>query len=92
MNGFSRADVLGHLAADQHAVGARAEVLQHADLVVDLGAARDDHERPLDLAEQRAEVLELGEQQQPRVGGQQVGDRPRSRRGRGGREPNASLT
>ena len=61
------AHLLGHLAADQHRVGARAEVLEHADLVVDLRAARDDHERLLDVAEQRAEVAQLVEQQQPGV-------------------------
>ena len=35
------AHLLGHLAADQHGVRATAEVLQHAELVVDLRAARD---------------------------------------------------
>ena len=68
------ADLLGHLAADQHRVGAAAEVLQHAELVLDLGAAGDEHERALDLAEQLAELLELRSQQQPGVGGQQVRD------------------
>ena len=47
---------------------------EHAELVLDLRAAGDEHERPLDLAEQAAEVLELGEQEQPRVGGQQLRD------------------
>ena len=69
------AHLLGHLAADQHAVGAAAEVLEHGELVVDLGAAGDEHERALDLAEQPAEVVELREQQQPRVGRQQMRDR-----------------
>ena len=69
------AQLLGHLAADQDTVGATTEVLEHGELVVDLGAARDQDERSLDLAEQAAEVLELGEQQQPRVGGQEVRDR-----------------
>ena len=73
------AQLLGHLAADEHRVGAAAEVLEHAELVLDLGAAGDEHERPLDLAEQRAEMLELGEQQQPRVRGQQVRDPLRRR-------------
>ena len=67
--------LLGHLAADQDRVGAAAEVLEHGELVVDLGAAGDEHERVLDLAEQPAEVIELREQQQPRVGGQEVRDR-----------------
>ena len=66
------AHVLGHLAADQHRVGPRAEVLEHADLVLDLGAAGDDHERPRDVAEQATEMLELVEQQEPGVGRQEV--------------------
>ena len=68
------AHLLGHLAADQHAVGAAAEVLEHGQLVVDLGAAGDEHEGVLDLAEQPAEVVELGEEQQPRVGRQEMRD------------------
>ena len=68
------AHLLGHLAADQDRVRAAAEVLQHAELVVDLRAAGDEDERPLDVAEQRAEMLELREQEQPGVGGQQLRD------------------
>ena len=68
------AHLLGHLAADQHAVGPAAEVLEHCQLVVDLGAAGDEHERMLDVAEQPAEMIELGEEQQPRVGRQEVRD------------------
>ena len=49
-------------------------LLEHAELVLDLRAAGDEHERPLDLAEQAAEMLELVQQQQARVGGQQVRD------------------
>ena len=49
-------------------------LLQDAELVLDLRAAGDEHERPLDLAEQAAEMLELGEQQQSGVGRQQVRD------------------
>ena len=82
-NGFSLADLLGHLAADQHRVRARAEVLEHADLVVDLRAAGDDHERPLDVAEQRAEVRAARRaaagRRRPAAGAR----RPRSRRARG---------
>ena len=59
------ADLLRHLAADQHRVGAAAEVLEHGQLVVDLRAACDQHERALDLAEKPAEVLELREQERP---------------------------
>src|ERR671931_262115 len=40
--------LLGHLAADQNRVGARAQVAEDADLVVDLRAARDEDERTLD--------------------------------------------
>ena len=53
------------------------------DLVLDLRAARDDHERALDLAEQRSEMLELVEQQQPGVGRQQLARRRRSTSARG---------
>ena len=60
-----------------------AEVLQHAELVLDLGAAGDEDERPLDVAEQPAEVLELGQQEQPGVGGQESERRRRWRRARG---------
>ena len=50
--------------------------LEHCELVVDLGPAGDQHERPLDVvAEEPAEVVELGEQQQPRIGRKQMGDR-----------------
>ena len=62
-----------------------AEVLEHAELVVDLRAAGDEHERPLDLAEQLAEMLELLLEQQAGVGGQQLGDAPRSTSARDGR-------
>ena len=68
------ADLLGHLAADEHRVGAPAEVLEHAELVLDLRAAGDEHERPLDVAEQPAELLQLALEQQAGVGGQQVRD------------------
>ena len=56
---------------------------QHAELVLDLRAAGDRHERPLDLAEQLAELLELALEQQPRVGRQQLARRRRSTRARG---------
>ena len=68
------AHLLGHLASDQHPVGPAAKVLEHGQLVVDLGAAGDEHERMLDLAEQPAEVVELREEQQPCVGRQEVRD------------------
>ena len=68
------AHLLRHLPADQHLVGAAAEVAQHAELVLDLRAARDQHERPLDLAEQPAEHLQLLLEQEPGVRREQVGD------------------
>ena len=71
------AELLGHLAADDDRVRPAAEVLEDAELVLDLRAAGDEHERTLDLAEQPAEVLELGEEQQARVGRQEVRDRLR---------------
>ena len=67
--------LLGHLPADEHGVGPAAEVAQHAELVLDLRAAGDEDERPLDVAEQPAEMLELVEQEQPGVRGQQMRDR-----------------
>ena len=66
--------LLRHLPADQHLVGPPAEVLEDAELVRDLGAAGDEHERALDLAEQPPEMLQLGEQEQPSVRGQQLRD------------------
>ena len=50
------------------------EVHEHAELVVDLRAARDEHERPLDVAEEPPEHLELLLEEQPGVRGQQVRD------------------
>ncbi len=41
---------VGHGAADDQAVDARDQVLDHLDLVRDLGAAQDGHEGPLGLA------------------------------------------
>ena len=73
-SGFSSRSSSAILPPTSTVVRAAAEVLEHAELVLDLGAAGDEHERPLDLAEQPAEVLELGEQQQPRVGRQQLRD------------------
>ena len=68
------AQLLGHLAADEDRVRPAAEVAQDAQLVLDLGAAGHEQERPLDVAEQPAEMLELGEQEQPRVRGQELRD------------------
>ncbi len=66
-------------------------MLEHAELVVDLRAAGDDDERPLDLAEQAPEVLELRLEQQARIGGQQLRDASVDECARCA-EPNASLT
>ena len=68
------ANLLGHLASDQHAIGAPTEVLENRELVVDLGAACDDHERMLDVSEKPAEVLDLGEEQEACIRGQEPGD------------------
>ena len=65
-----RAHLFGHLAADQHLVRPAAEISEDLELVLDLGAAGDEHERPLDLAQQLAELLQLPLQQQSGVGGQ----------------------
>jgi len=65
------ADLLCHLAADEYRVRAGAEVLEDAELVVDLGAAGDQDERTPDVAEQLPEVLELLLEEQPRVGRQE---------------------
>src|SRR5581483_9625606 len=53
------AQLLGHLAADEHGVGTSAEVLEDAELVLHPRATRDEDEGPLDLAEQLAEVAQL---------------------------------
>ena len=71
------AQLLCHLAADQDAVGATPEILEHGELVVDLRSAGHDHEWVLHLAEQATEVLELGKEQKAGVRGQEVRDRLR---------------
>ena len=68
------AELLGHLPADQHGVRLAAEVLQDAELVIHFRAAADEHEGPLDVTEQPAEMLELAEQQQSGVRRQQPRD------------------
>ena len=67
-------DLLGHLAADEDDVGPLGEAAEHADLVLDLGAADDRDERPRRLLEELAELLELALEEQPRVRRKQVGD------------------
>ena len=73
------AQLLGHLAPDEHHIGLPAEVAQDAELVLDLGAAGDEHEWALDLAEELAELLELTLEQQACVRRQQLGDADRRR-------------
>ena len=68
------AELLGHLSPDEYRVGTPSEVCQDAELVVDLGPAGDEHERPLDVAEQPAEHLELLLEQEPGVGREEVRD------------------
>src|SRR5207302_11302294 len=63
------------LPADEHRVGAPAEVLEDAELVVDLRAARDEHEGALDLAEEQAEMAQLLFQEQAGVRRKEMGDR-----------------
>src|SRR5207244_11707979 len=57
------AQLLGHLPADQDRVRLATEVAEYAELVLDLRAAGDEHERPFDLAEELSQFLELAPQQ-----------------------------
>src|SRR5205814_8290708 len=66
--------LLGHLAADQDAVGLAAELSQDAELVLDLRASGDEHKRPLDVPEKPAELLQFMLEQQARVGPQEFRD------------------
>ena len=68
------AQLLGHLASYEDRVRAGAEFHQHAELVVDLRPARDQHERALDASEEPAEHLQLLLEQQARVGREQMRD------------------
>ena len=68
---MSTAHLLRHLAPDQDAVRSPAEMLEHRQLVVDLRAARDDDERMRNVTEKTSEVLDLGEEQEACVGGQE---------------------
>ena len=58
-SGFVVAQLLRHLPADEHGVGALAELAENAELVLDLRAARNEDERSLDVGEEAAEHLEL---------------------------------
>ncbi len=55
-------------------VRASAQLLEDAELVLDLRAARDEHERPLDVAEKSSEHLQLLLEQKPGVRRQEPGD------------------
>ena len=74
-----RAELLGHLAADEHGVRTAAEVLEDAELVLDLRAPGNEHERPLDVPEEAPEHLQLLLEEEAGVGGQQVRDAFRRR-------------
>ena len=63
-----------HRAADEHGVGALQEGLEHADLVGDLRAADDRHERAGRVLEDARERLDLALEQQPGGVRQQLGD------------------
>ena len=85
---------VGHGAANEEGVDAADQVLEHADLVGDLGATDDGEVGPLDIAEELAEELHLLLQHQE-AGALflDVLDHPRRRRVRAMRAvPNASLT
>jgi hypothetical protein len=62
-----------------------AEILKHAELVLDLGTARNEHERPLDIAEKLAQLLQLPLEEQARISRQKPGDRDGRRVGAVGR-------
>ena len=78
------AHVLGHLAADQHRVGPRAEVLR-ARRSCPRPSRRPRRSRTAARPRRaaRPRLLQLVEQQQPGVRGQQLARRRRSRRARG---------
>ena len=63
-----------HPAADDHHVDLVEQVLEHLDLVADLGAADDRRERVLRVLEQLAEVGELLLHEQAGVGGAELRD------------------
>ena len=68
------ADLLRHLPADEDDVGPLGQRAENADLVLDLRAADDRDERVLGALEQAAELLELAQQKEPRVGREDVRD------------------
>ncbi len=67
------ADVLGHLAADEQRVGPLGERTQDADLVLDLRPADHRDEGARRGLEERAQLLELTQEQQARIGREEPG-------------------
>jgi hypothetical protein len=65
---------IGHAPADEQGIRLGEEVLDHADLVRDLGAAQDGHEGALGILDGLAQKLDLFLHQEPRHRGQVSGD------------------
>jgi len=77
---------IGHAAADDEGVDLVEQVLDHRDLVADLGAAEHGDERVVGIGEGLAKVEQFLLEQQAGHGWlQQPGDPLLWRRGRGGR-------
>ena len=68
-----------HGAADQQAIDARDQVLDHLDLVRHLGAAEDGDIRPRGIAHRLAEVAKLAFHQQPGAAPPEESERSRRR-------------
>ena len=68
------ANLLRHLPTDQDGVGLAAQILQHAELVLHLGAARDEHEGVLHVAQQLPELGQLALEQEAGIRREEVGD------------------
>ncbi len=56
---------ISHRAADQHLIDHLRQVLDHLDLVRDLGAAENRHARPLGIRRRHSEILQFLIHQQP---------------------------
>ena len=63
-----------HATAEQHGLAARQERAQHLELAGDLGPADDRVEGARRLAQESGEGVHLALHEQPRHGGQEVGD------------------
>ena len=57
---------VGHAAANDERIDLAHQVVNHANLVADLGSAEDRHKRLLRMAERLAEILEFLLHQQAR--------------------------